>query len=182
MKKKVLSLLLSVSMVLAVAGCGNTDTSSNTTDSSDNSVSTEESSTGSESSEEPEVPQEPEYDFNGRVVKIGSYYDMTPNPDGNVFEAAFSERIAFVEENYNCDIQFVELGGDYVDQYVTSVLAGTPVCDVGYILSYKLLPSLIEGGMLILSVIWELLIILSHGIISLQQKLVLIREKPIPWV
>lgn len=88
----------------------------------------------------------PEYDFGGRVVRIGSYYDMTPDPEENALEAALAERIAFVEENYNCKIEFLEITGDYVDEYVTSVLAGDPVCEIGYVITHNLLPSLIEGG------------------------------------
>lgn len=90
--------------------------------------------------------EEPEYDFGGRVVRIGSYYDMTPDPEASALEAALAERIEFVEENYNCDIQFLEITGDYVDEYVTSVLAGDPICEIGYVITNTLLPSLIEGG------------------------------------
>lgn len=144
MKKRILALLLSVAMVASLSACGGEKTAPKE-DSTTTSATTEEDTTAKE--ETPvEEEEEVTYDFGGRVVRIGSYFDMTPNPDGNVFEAAFAKRIEFVEENYNCDIEFVVVGDDYIDSYVTSVLAGEPVCDVGYILSYKLLPSLIEGG------------------------------------
>lgn len=151
MKKKLLALGMSATMALTMAGCGAKNTDAETTLTPAPTKQAEESNGGSETTptDEPEAtPTEavPEYDFGGRTVRIGGYYDMTPNPDGNVFEAAFAERIAYVEENYNCNIEFVNVGGDYVSSYVTSVLSGDPVCDVGYILSYKLLPALIEGG------------------------------------
>lgn len=145
MKKKGLALLLAAAMALTTVGCGNSEAPA-----SDSNVQTQESSSVEESSTEEssseEEPVGPAYDFGGRVVRIGSYYDMTPNPDGNEFEQAYSKRIKYVEDNYNCKIEFVNVGGDYVGAYVTSVLAGDPVCDVGYVLSYKLLPALIEGG------------------------------------
>ncbi|MBP3609867.1 MAG: hypothetical protein J6J42_05980 [Lachnospiraceae bacterium] len=114
------------------------DDSSNTTDGSTDSQP--------EATATPTAEPEPSYDFGGRVVRIGSYYDMTPNPEESALKEALAERIAFVEENYNCDIQFVNLGGDYLNTYITSVLAGEPCCEIGYVMTYKLLPSLIEGG------------------------------------
>lgn len=164
MKKKALALLLAASMVAAMAGCGNDsaasgssqDASGSSQESSQDSAQesgsegdgSEENGTQAEGEEGGESSQEeePAYDFGGRTVRIGSYYDMTPDPTKSVFNQAFADRIAYVEENYNCNIEFVVVGDDYVSSYVTSVLSGDPVCDVGYILSYKLLPALIEGG------------------------------------
>lgn len=159
MKKKVLALTLSLAMVVSMAGCGNEkDNEPTPTPSNSGTQATPEPTKGADDSKtpettpEPEATQEPEatpapaYDFGGRTVRIGSYYDMTPDPDGNIFAQAFSKRIQYVEDTYNCNIEFVNVGGDYVGAYVTSVLSGDPVCDVGYILSYKLLPALIEGG------------------------------------
>lgn len=158
MKKKALALLLATAMTMAAAGCGNDSGTSSTPGSSEGSAqdgtqestqdSTEDSSTGGEDASEDssQESEEPAYDFGGRTVRIGSYYDMTPKPENSIFEKAFADRIAYVEENYNCNIEFVVVGDDYVGSYVTSVLSGDPVCDVGYILSYKLLPALIEGG------------------------------------
>lgn len=90
--------------------------------------------------------QEPTYDFGGRVLRIGSYYDMTPNPESSALKEAYANRIKFVEDNYNCKIEFVTIPDDYTATYITSVLAGEPIVDFGYVMSYKLLPSLIEGG------------------------------------
>jgi len=150
MKKKALALLLATAMTMAAAGCGNDSGTSSTPGSSEGSAqdgaqestqdSTEDSSTGEDASEDSsQESEEPAYDFGGRTVRIGSYYDMTPKPENSIFEKAFADRIAYVEENYNCNIEFVVVGDDYVGSYVTSVLSGDPVCDVGYILSYKLL-------------------------------------------
>ncbi len=136
--KRGLSVLLAATMVVGLAGCGGT-ASSNSED-NNSSAGTESASSGGSSGEEAE------YDFGGRVFRIGSYYDMTPDPESNAVNAALSERIAYVEENYNCTIEFVDLGEDYVDDYTTSVLAGDPVCDIGYAITTTVLPTLIEGG------------------------------------
>ncbi len=154
MVRKMLAAALAATMTLALAGCGDTGTSqapastsasaSTSTSKTEASVSTS-TETSTSVSEETKV-DEPTYDFGGRTFRIGSYYDMTPDPNKGALEAALAERIAEVESKYNCKIEFVDLGGDYVADYVTSVLAGDPVCDVGYVITHKLLPSLIEGG------------------------------------
>ncbi len=129
--KRGLAVLLAATMTLGLAGCGGSGDSGK--DSSESGGSTSSAS-------------DAEYDFGGRVFRIGSYYDMTPDPESNAVNAALSERIAYVEENYNCTIEFVDLGEDYVDDYTTSVLAGDPVCDIGYAITTTVLPTLIEGG------------------------------------
>ncbi len=155
--KRLLASALALVMVFALAACGNEGSeASNTpaanptaaakaTDTPAPTKATEPAATPAATAT-PEPTPEPTYDFGGRVFKIGSYYDMTPSPDEGALEAALADRIAEVESKYNCKIEFVNLGGDYVAEYVTSVLAGTPVVDIGYVVTQKLLPSLIEGG------------------------------------
>ncbi|MCM1188947.1 MAG: hypothetical protein NC541_06585 [bacterium] len=148
MKKKVLALLLATAMTLAATGCGDSPEPGSTPESQesgDSSAPTEESPEASS----PETPAEPEYDFGGRTFRIGSYHDMSPDPEGSDLDQAYAERIEYVEQNYNCNIEFVVVGGgndEIINNYVTSVLSGDPCCDAGYILSYRLLPALIEGG------------------------------------
>lgn len=127
--KKALSLVI-VSSMLCLAACGgNTNNSENTGNTGSNGAS-----------------DTAEYDFGGRTFRIGSYYDMTPDPESNAVNKALSERIAYVEENYNCKIEFVDLGEDYIDDYTNSVLSGNPICDIGYAITTTVLPTLIEGG------------------------------------
>ena len=38
----------------------------------------------------PTTEPEPTYDFGGRVLKIGSYYDMTPDPEKSALSEAFA--------------------------------------------------------------------------------------------
>ena len=148
--KKWIAALLCAVMILPAAACGGNETTGaepTTAPTQQAQVNNnQEAEKQPEATATPTPEPEPEYDFGGRVVRIGSYYDMTPNPEDSALKEALAERIAFVEENYNCDIQFVDLGGDYLNTYITSVLAGDPCCEIGYVMTYKLLPSLIEGG------------------------------------
>lgn len=137
------AVLLAAATVVSMTACGSG--SETTTSGEESSSAAVEESTASEA-EASAAEEEPEYDFGGRVFRIGSYYDMTPDPESNAVNAALSERIAYVEENYNCTIEFVDLGEDYVDDYTTSVLAGDPVCDIGYAITTTVLPTLIDGG------------------------------------
>lgn len=158
--KKTLAVFLASAMVLSLAGCGGGDgkgsgneddvaTGSQTegdTVSADPAGSADTNDAGNDAAGGNNQTDGVEYDFGGRVFRIGSYYDMTPDPQSNAVNAALSERIAYVEEHYNCTIEFVDLGEDYVDDYTTSVLAGDPVCDVGYAITTTVLPTLIDGG------------------------------------
>lgn len=146
MKKKLIAALLVISMMGTLSACSGGSTSPTSSSVEEKPEAVSETVPAETEPVTTDVVEEPEYDFGGRVVRIGSYYDMTPDPESSVFSEAYSKRIAYVEENYNCKIEFVNIGGNYVDQYVTSVLAGDPIVDLGYVLSYKLLPSLIEGG------------------------------------
>lgn len=152
MKKKIVALVLSTALTACAVACGGEakkDEAANSGEepfAANEAIEEEYSETPQASEPEEEEETEETYDFGGRVVRIGSYYDMTPDPSQNEFSRAYSERIKYVEDNYNCKIEFVNLGEDYEKAYITSVLSGTPVCDAGYILTYRLLPSLIEGG------------------------------------
>lgn len=119
--QKLLALALCAAMAGTMAGCGSSPAGgSNESTPASTPASTPESSTTegskSEESKEPETTPEPEetYDFGGRTIRIGSYYDMTPDPSKGAIEAALADRIQFVEDNYNCNIEFLKIDGDYV--------------------------------------------------------------------
>ena len=143
LSKSALAVVMSALMAASVMGCGDSAQTSGTqqTDAEQSQAVSDE-----EQQEATTTQEEPAYDFGGRVVRIGSYYDMTPDPSANAVQEALADRIAYVEDNYNCKIEFVDLGGDYINDYVTSVLAGDPVVDIGYAVTTTVLPSLIEGG------------------------------------
>ena len=136
--KRILALALCLAMVLGLVACGG--------GSNETTAPQETNPPATEAVETEPVVEEPKYDFGGRVFRIGSYYDMTPDPQESALKEALAERIAYVEENYNCTIEFVKIDGDYMAEYVTSVLAGDPIVDIGYVITYRLLPALIEGG------------------------------------
>ncbi len=156
--QKVLALVLAVILAFAMTACGGenapTETGGNQGNASAGSTDGSQEDEGgksdspenSEASSQGSQTEEPEYDFGGRVFRIGSYYDMTPDPESNAVNAALAERIAYVEENYNCTIEFVDLGDDYIDDYTNTVLAGDPIVDIGYAITTTVLPNLIEGG------------------------------------
>jgi multiple sugar transport system substrate-binding protein len=144
--KKLCVVMMVCMLVVSLVGCAKTEPTSNESDVTAVPEPTEAAEVTQEAESTPEPTPEPTYDFGGRVLKIGSYYDMTPDPESSALKEAFAERIKFVEENYNCKIEFVAIPDDYTAAYITSVLAGDPIVDIGYVMSYKLLPSLIEGG------------------------------------
>ena len=145
LKKMSVTMMVCV-LAFSLVGCKKTDTPT-TEDQTTVTTETETTETTEATAETTEeATEEQSYDFGGRVLKLGSYYDMTPDPESSALAQAYSERIAFVEENYNCKIEFVTIPDDYTAAYITSVLAGDPIVDFGYVMSYNLLPSLIEGG------------------------------------
>lgn len=138
-------------MMMTFAGCGGPDTSGSGSPGGNTGDTVQSGGNENPGGTEPSGGNDnpgggAEYDFGGRVFRIGSYYDMTPDPESNAVNAALSERIAYVEKTYNCTIEFVDLGDDYVNDYTNSVLAGDPVCDIGYAITTTVLPTLIEGG------------------------------------
>lgn len=146
--KRMLSLFLAAVMALSMVACGGKeDTQADPTPTQGAATGNEATgkADGGETSGDTKV-EEPSYDFGGRVFRIGSYYDMTPDPESNAVNAALAARIEYVEKNYNCTIEFIDLGEDYVDDYTTSVLSGNPICDIGYAITTTVLPTLIEGG------------------------------------
>lgn len=141
--RKISVVILVCMLLVALAGCSKKPAP--TTAEPTQAPSTD-AVTPTEAVEVTPVEEEPKYDFGGRVLRIGSYYDMTPNPESSALKEAYANRIKYVEENFNCKIEFVTIPDDYTATYITSVLAGDPIVDFGYVMSYKLLPSLIEGG------------------------------------
>ncbi len=143
--KRILSMALVAAMAVSMTACGEKD-NSGTSPTPTQGAAQDTGNNGTQGDNSGDTSEKAEYDFGGRVFRIGSYYDMTPDPESNAVNAALSERIKYVEDNYNCTIQFVDLGEDYVDDYTTSVLSGNPICDIGYAITTTVLPTLIEGG------------------------------------
>ncbi len=140
--KKVSALLLSMAMILSLAACGaNSETGGQT--------QTPEATPVQQTEQPTATPEpEPEYDFGGMTLKIGWFSDNGgPDPEANALSEAYYNRIKEVESTYNCKIEFVNCTGDYYNKYVTSVLAGDPIVDIGYLMTFHV-PALAEGGII----------------------------------
>ncbi len=85
-------------------------------------------------------------DFEGRVFKIGAWWDRTPIEGKTEWDDAFAKKIKEIEDTCNCRIEFVTIGNVNGEEYVTTNLAGDPVCDIATVLSYYILPGYIQGG------------------------------------
>ncbi len=142
MKKRFITILLSAVMVFSLTACagkGNKEA---------NAPATPAPTKEPEATAAPTPEAEPAYDFGGITLRIGYFNDQGyPNPDADAMSEAYYNRIKFVEENYNCKIEYVDCTGSYYDKYVTSVLAGEPIVDIGYMMTYHV-PALAEGGII----------------------------------
>lgn len=142
--KKFISVVVCLAMVITLAAC-----SKKPTETTDTPAATQ-APAASEAPEAQATPTTaaPAYDFGGITLKIGWYNaDGAPDPSADAMSEAFYNRIKYVEDNYNCKIEFVDCTGDYYNKYVTSVLAGDPIVDIGYCMTYHV-PSLVEGGII----------------------------------
>lgn len=138
--KKLLALGLSTAMVAGLTACGGSDSASTaTTDSAAESTdSAAEESTDTASSDTSSLYNEGET----RTIKIGTwydhYYDSTNtdiHDDPSVSDEELAQKhfdiVKEVEDKYNVKIEFVNLTWDGTQESInTSILAGTPDCDI----------------------------------------------------
>lgn len=146
--------------VSALAACGNDETDGSSNDSGNNSnvqdtAQNNEQPGNTDPGDTDPGDAEPvdeheiipgQYDFGGRVFKIGAWWDISPKEGVDEQTDAYIQRIKDVEEAWNCTIEFVVVN-DTNTTYVTSTLAGEPVADIVRVLSYDVLPGYIEGGL-----------------------------------
>ncbi|MGF7146347.1 hypothetical protein HNQ56_004814 [Anaerotaenia torta] len=146
MKKRIIAILISAVMVMSFTACAGNEGSNETTPPATSTPAAATPTTEPEPTATPEP--EPTYDFNGITLRIGWYNaNGAPNPDADAMSEAYYNRIKFVEDNYNCKVEYVDCTGSYYDKYVTSVLAGEPIVDIAYMMTYHV-PSLAEGGII----------------------------------
>lgn len=112
-------------------------------------VAVVEASEDDSEDEAAQVEDLPDYDFGGLTLKIGAPWDRTIDPNASERNEMLYDRVEMLEEKWNFTLEAVELGWDnYLEQYITSTLAGDPVADIVYILSPDLFPSLISNGII----------------------------------
>lgn len=149
--KKLLALLLSFVLVLALAGCGGkTDDKSKDNDTTGNNNTTDTGSPSNDADEPGEedatptpVPEKFEaFDFGGKTIRIGTWWDIfyssdhtAPEDDANVTNVETAQmkidNIRRIEEKYNCRIVYDNKTWNGVMSSInTSIAAGTPDCEV----------------------------------------------------
>lgn len=135
MKKKLLSLLLSATMVMALAACGEeAGTPSGSTPSSSTPASTGSSSAPSGSgsggaASEPTVIRfgthwRPELDPNYKDEVTGAY------TMDEVKRQAALKALEAIKETYNVQFEYLQYPVDVASDLMTSVLSGDPICDL----------------------------------------------------
>ena len=135
--KRLLALGLSTAMVAGLTACGSADTASTST-TTDSAEETTEAGSDTASSGESTLYNDGET----RTIKIGTwydhYYDSTNtdiHDDPSVSDEELAQKhfdiVKEVEDKYNVKIEFVNLTWDGTQESInTSILAGTPDCDI----------------------------------------------------
>lgn len=165
--RKIIALLLAFVMLLAFSACSKDESQDATTgDDKSNSVAGSETEnnvdgTGESDSEETqgedEIDPYPAFDFGGRTIKVGiwwDYYYTSEHTDikddpglSNVETAQLKlDNVRRIEDKYNCKIVFVNLGWEGVIESInSSIAAGTPECDI-YLTDLQFgIPAVVNG-------------------------------------
>lgn len=143
--KKLAGVLLAAGMVLSLAGCGG-ESGEGAKEPIQNSTET----SGYEAK-----------DMEGRTIRIGiwwdEYWDSNYQTLDDVEAAAGSvgntetmqmklDKIREIEKKWNCKIEWVNLGWDGIQESIsTSVVAGTPECDIYLSDTAWVLPAIMNG-------------------------------------
>jgi len=142
--KKLLSVLLALTLMFTLTACGKKDsTDTNTKDTPTTAITQAAVATEAAVATPTVVPDKYEaFDFAGRTIKVGIWWDyyytsdhtaITDNPGLANTETAQMQldNVRRIEKKYNCKVQFVNLGWNGVISSInTSIAAGTPECDI----------------------------------------------------
>ena len=132
MKKKLLALVLSLTMVMSLAACGGSD-DKKTDSGKDTTVDS-----GDVSGDSGDVTKPTET----RTIKIGTWYDHfydsthtdiwdDPSVSDEELAQAHFDIVKEVEDKYNVRIEFVNLTFNGIQESInTSILSGKPDCDI----------------------------------------------------
>lgn len=167
--KKLISVLLVLVLVLSFGACGkksNTETSGDVTPTPTEAEATpteaeatptEAVATPTESADIDMDAKYPALDMGGRTIKVGIWWDMfytskdtKIEDDPNLINAETAQmkldNVRRIEEKYNVKIEFVNLGWDgTISSINTSIMAGTPECDI-YLTDLQFgVPAVING-------------------------------------
>ena len=141
MSKKLIAVFLALVLIFSLAGCSN----SNSTKTSDKTTSTttdNNSTTKTEAKQDERDVRYPAFDFGGRTIKVGLWWDYyydsdntSINDDPNLSNAKTAQmrldNVRRIEKKYNVKIKFENLTWDGIIKSInTSIPAGTPECDI----------------------------------------------------
>lgn len=142
--KKLLSVLLLLAMALSFSACGSDKVAVTETTTPPPATATpgQTQEQTPEPTPTPEPEKFPEFDFGGRTIKVGIWWDYyytsahtNINDDPNMSNAETAQmkldNVRRIEKKYNCRIEYVNLGWTgIIDSINTSIAAGTPECDI----------------------------------------------------
>ncbi len=153
--KRLFALLFTLVMVLSMAACkGKEDVPTEAQATPTAAPAAEATATPAPT---PEPEKYPAFDFGGRTIKVGVWWDyfytsdhtaITDDPGLSNTETAQMklDNVRRIEEKYKCKIQFVNFGWDGIKESInTSITAGTPECDI-YLTDLQFgIPAVING-------------------------------------
>jgi multiple sugar transport system substrate-binding protein len=152
--KRVLAVLLALTMLLSLAACGKKEETSGDNTSTPTVAPTEAAAA---TPTEPPVEQYPAFDFGGRTIKVGIWWDYFYDSDNtdisddpglsNAETAQLRlDNVRRVEQKYNVKFEFVNLGWNGIIESInTSITAGTPECDI-YLTDLQFgIPAVVNG-------------------------------------
>ncbi|PNT93478.1 ABC transporter substrate-binding protein [Clostridium thermosuccinogenes] len=136
MIKKAIALLLVFCLSLGIlTACGGSESKDTTADNSSTTATTSDQTTTSneETSEPTEEDPFPGADLGGVTIKVAGL--QNPETADEAKKEMWEERRKYVEEKFNCKIQFDCLEGvewnDVPNAIITSIASGDPIIDIG---------------------------------------------------
>jgi len=143
---KYLAVFLAIMMLLMAVGCGSAQKENGQEDQTDKEAPSQGDSQEQQEEEEP-AEEEPVYDFGGRVIKYSAWWDPKPQEGSSEGADRFLERVAELEQKYNFTLEYLNIPSDvYLEQYVSSNLAGDPMADIVYMANFNFYPGLYMNG------------------------------------
>jgi len=152
--KNFIAALLTLAMLLAFTACGKQEAKDTTTQDTKKDTATVNTATPTQPPEtdtdvkptekpaEEENDPYPAFDFGGRTIKVGIWWDyyytskhtsISDDPGMTNAETAQMrlDNVRRIEKKYNCKIEYVNLGWNGVIESInTSIAAGSPECDI----------------------------------------------------
>ncbi|TSB47869.1 ABC transporter substrate-binding protein [Alkalicoccobacillus porphyridii] len=146
MKKWKIILLCSLLSILFA--CSSESTGNDETANSEESTETTEEANKSENEEEnPNATPEMDFDMDGRVIKVVSWYDESI-PDNSPDNIERLNNLEELKEKHNFDIEYITVDyGEYRDRATAAFMAGEPLGDIMRLARPWMIPTLTKQGM-----------------------------------